>query len=293
MSKQKKSVELQQVMAVFALLALAVQLFWALSASWSGSDYYDFGWLVPLACAILFWLRWSEWKGEGEKLTSLETGVLAFCLVALIPLRLSESMDPLWRLPLWIHAVVSLSAFHLILILVSGKATSWSCLPATLFCLVAVPLPSLVENPLVDTLTAIVIDSGQSLLLLSGQMVERLGQLLLTKTLPLDIADGCSGIRSFQSSAAAALFLGEVCRGSFWQRVSLLLVSLSLAVGGNVLRIYMLGKIGNEQTAEAVEAAHDPLGFLVLLIVYGGVSVAAWMIHRRRARVVRRRVHAK
>ena len=124
-------------------------------------------------------------------------------------------------------------------------------------------------------------------------MVERLGQLLLTKTLPLDVGEGCSGIRSFQSSAAAALFLGELCRGSLWQRMSLLVVSLLLAVIGNVLRIYMLGKIGNEQTAEAVEAAHDPLGLLVLLIVYGGVSGAAWFIHRRKAGVTRTRVHKK
>ncbi|MGJ8696682.1 MAG: exosortase/archaeosortase family protein [Verrucomicrobiaceae bacterium] len=270
-----------RVLVMLAMVATAGQLFWVLSPSWDRAGYYDFGWLVIPGCAFVFWQRRLEWKGESELPGKVWIAAGLAFLFLLIPLRLSETMDPLWRLPLWVHAVSSLFLFHLLLVVDGGRRMSVACLPATLLCLTAVPLPSMIENPLVDGLTEMVTQAGHSLLLLSGEMVERVGQLLITRSVPLDIAEGCSGIRSFQSSAAAALFLGEICRGAWWQRLVLLAGGLLLAVVGNVFRVFMLGRIANHETEEAVEAAHDPVGLVVLLIVYGGVSFLAWWIHRR------------
>ena len=107
----------------------------------------------------------------------------------------------------------------------------------------------------------------------------------------LDVAEGCSGIRSFQSSAMAALCLGELLRLGAVKRILLLLGGLGLAVVLNAGRIVVLARIAHRQGGEASDQAHDTVGFWVLVLTYGGISACAWILARvRRQRTVVRTV---
>ncbi|MEM1443091.1 MAG: hypothetical protein AAGF67_12165, partial [Verrucomicrobiota bacterium] len=96
------------------------QLFYALVPSWGDGSYYDYGFIAPLALGFLFVMRWNEAGLPSDELDSqlrslarapLTWLILIPLLVLLFPLRLIETVEPDWRAPLYLHALICLSFF--------------------------------------------------------------------------------------------------------------------------------------------------------------------------------------
>ncbi|NJM36931.1 MAG: exosortase/archaeosortase family protein [Akkermansiaceae bacterium] len=233
------------------------------------------GSFLPLA--ILFFLRRrSEHISQPQALGPFVTGILVVSLLALIPLRLIHEVDIFWRQPLWIISLLVLLNIHLLIARAEGWRISCYCLPATLFCLTAVPLPSFIEDAMIQKLTDQVVHLGHKSLLLAGYPVQVIGNILFAKGSMVDVAEGCSGIRSIQSGFMAGLALGELFRTTIAKRLILLIIALTLAFVGNSARIFVLGQMAFERGVDAVNQAHDSVGFAVLCLVYGGVALIAW-----------------
>ncbi len=164
-------------------------------------------------------------------------------MLFLIPLRVVQHVDVYWRLPLWLHAGVACGVTHLLLGLQFGWKFSRSLAPATLFALLALPIPSVLESALVQGLTHQVVTLSTATLPYLGYAVEVAGNSLIVKGEILDVAEGCSGIRSFQSSAMAALCLGELLRLSLFRRLALIALALALAIACNAGRIVILALV--------------------------------------------------
>ncbi|MEM7010358.1 MAG: archaeosortase/exosortase family protein, partial [Verrucomicrobiota bacterium] len=103
---------------------LWLQLFYALVPSWENGEYYDYGWLVPIAAGLLFWRRWvDESRVDFKPAPILNWVVIGLVFVAVLGigfLRIAERFDNLWRIPLWIHAIGVVAAHHALLALVRG-----------------------------------------------------------------------------------------------------------------------------------------------------------------------------
>lgn len=233
--------------------------------------------------ALLFFVQ--RWKEADHRAARPLGARWPWLLVAagallLVPLRIVQGVDLTWGGPQWLHAAVTLTLTHVVVALLSGWKVSRSVLPATLFALLAVPLPGVVEQALVQSLTGQVVNLASSVLPYAGYPVEVAGNSFVANGEFLDVAEGCSGIRSFQGSIMAGFCLGELLRLPAVKRLLLVIGALGLAVLCNAGRIAALTRIAYGEGREAMDAAHDAVGYWALIVTYAGVALAAWLLAR-------------
>ncbi len=265
---------------------LWLQVFLALVPSWRDGGYYSYGWLIPAATWFFVRRRLQELPAgpTGSRATPpLPTAawpMLVAAMAVLAFLRIVEGGNVHWRLPLWAHGLLSVllsfGAIHLAL----GRRAALHLLPAILFALVAIPPPSSVERSLVSGLTEAVTLTGGQIAMLLGWPVELAEAAFVVNGHPLDINDGCSGIRSFQSCLMAGLFVGELLRLPPPARLALVMISAAGAFAGNALRVIVLVREFSEKGEAGLERAHDAAGFFALAVCYGIVIVSGFLMDR-------------
>ncbi len=264
---------------------LWLQLFVAAAPTWRESEYYSYGWFVPPLAAFFVWRRWSlarkaaGWDGPGPDGTAAGNGTglgalgLAAVTVVLLPVvRLVELVDPGWRPPLLLHALVVAVGAHLLLWAAGGRRMSAMFLPVTVFALSAVPYPWQVEQALVRHLTAVVVNTTSDIFVLAGRPVVAMGDRLVMGTEVVGVTEGCSGIRSLQSLLMAALFFGEAFWFGLGRRVALVAVAALAAPAVNILRAYALAWVHFAKGPDAAAAAHDAIG-------HGAFALAAVILY--------------
>lgn len=250
-----------------SLLLLWLQLYWALVPTWQHGEYYSYGFFVPVLAAGLAWRRWGMLTtGPGNVAVVADrvpawVAATAFGGVVVVELlQVVTLADPAWRPPLVLQAAFVFGLTHLLIAHAYGKRISWGMLPVTIFALCAVPYPWQIEQHLIRSLTGSVISLTREVFLLTGTPVEVLGERLTLGPEAVDVTDGCSGIRSFQSLIMGALFIGELLLLSLPKRLVLLLVAVCCAVVINTGRAYTLAVIHFQQGKAAAAAAHDFIG---------------------------------
>ncbi|MFM8458199.1 MAG: exosortase/archaeosortase family protein, partial [Chthoniobacterales bacterium] len=88
--------------------------------------------------------------------------------------------------------------------------------------------------------------------------------------------DACSGIRSFQSSIMAALFLGELYALRWGYRIALVAIGLFAAYAFNVIRMLILSIAVANGGVDALDKLHDPAGFAILIATMGVLWLLCW-----------------
>ncbi len=225
-------------MSVFIGLVLPLVLAYALTFVWVWDSwmlpesYYSHGPLLPLLAAFMVYVRREQWGAQAR-----QTDVRGWWL-----------LGP----GLLLHicgaglTVDSLSAASLCLtipgaVLLTQGGARWKSLAAiaglTFF---AVPAPMFVSGKAVFVLKEVAVEAGMGLGNLLGAGVTRTGANLFVpeESTPLVVADACGGLRSLVSLLTVGYcvaFFMSTGRG-VW-RWSLLLLSVPIAVGSNVVRI--------------------------------------------------------
>jgi exosortase len=239
----------------------------AASYAWQYGDYYDYGWFVPPAAVWLMVKRWREVDG----LVELPQGwVWVVAAVVLLPwilvLRVLGYADPLWRLPVGLLGVTAAVASHGLLWLSCGWRVSLGFGWLTLLWLSALPWPTVVETRLVSELTQAVVTAVAEIFQNFGKPVEVMGDRLQLRDLTVEVTDGCSGVRSFQSFVMATWFFAELQRLRVPQALGLLACACATAMVVNIARTYALALIRFEEGQEAFQRAHDWIGLLAFVI---------------------------
>lgn len=277
------------------------QLFLALVPTWRFGEYYNYGWFVPFLAAALAWRRWqmlaptSLETSTPARANAVFTALAVLAILAIIPLRLIASADPGWRPPLLLHVLLVFGFSHLLLWLSCGRRVSLGFLPVTIFALSAVPYPWRIEQEFIRSLTGKVIGITAEIFLLTGRPVEIVGERLTNGADVVEVTEGCSGIRSFQSLVMVALFFGELFFLSFGRRIGLVALAALSAVVFNTLRAYLLAHIHFTTGFDAAEAAHDGIGHAAFLLSAGALWLSAYaLLHLggRRRKVLRRTIQA-
>ena len=282
------------------LLALLwLQLFWSLVHTWRFGEYYDFGWFVPVLAAGLAWHRWQARVIPAGMLpdTPMPPPPWVWLLIALsiafiAPLRIVAEADPVWRPPVVLHAMLVWGVTHLLLWHLLGRRVSMEFMPVTVFALTAVPYPWRLELELIHQLTTLVIDLTHEAFLWFGRPVELQGERLAMGAEVVEVADGCSGIRSLQGLVMVAVFFGELWWLSISKRLMLVVVAGACAIGINTLRAIWLAHLHFSRGKEAAAHAHDRIGHLAFFISAFILFLAArWMLRATAPgrRIVRRK----
>jgi exosortase len=247
------------------------QLFWALHPSWSHSQYYDYGWVIPPLAAWFFHRRWSmrtrfprspnEARSILSKTVLVAAGfVLLFFLLTF--LRVLERFDTIWRIPLLVHALVVFVFTHAALWLKQDFRFSFAYLPLTLFALTAVPWPAQIETLIVGEMTDQLLAFSAPLSRALGLDVVLSGSALISDGRVIEIDEGCSGIRSFQSLLMAGLFVGEFMGLRWGWRALLVLLATIFGFVTNTIRASALSWIFIHHGQLTFDHYHDLFGLL-------------------------------
>lgn len=249
-----------------------VAALWApamISASyvWSHGEYYDYGWFVPPAALWLSLRRWNELTGPVTLPRRRTVLLLAGLLLPwILVLRILGYADPSWRLPMGLLGLTAALASHGLIAATRGWRASAGFGWITLLWMSALPWPSVLESGLVHHLTQGVVVSVAEAFQLFGKPVEVLGDRLRLHDLTVEVTDGCSGVRSFQSFVMATWFFVELQRLRISRAVILLVCACGGAFAVNMARTYALARIRFELGEPAFESAHDGLGLLAFAV---------------------------
>ncbi|MBE0542934.1 MAG: exosortase/archaeosortase family protein [Verrucomicrobia bacterium] len=287
--------------ALFSILWL--DLIRQLGYTWETNEQYAFGWFVPFFALGLLFRRWLD-RPQGTKAESrkqkTETGparinfysllsIFLLCLL-LLPLRVIHEINQDWPLITWpltaLVVALTLYAFHLAgppASAFNSQLSAFSFSPwvrhfafPVCFILVAVKWPYRIEHGLTQNLMQMAASLTVEIIGWFGVPAFQRGNLIEIDTGVLGVDEACSGIRSFQSTLMAALFLGELYRLRVWARAGLVFGGLLLAFGFNVVRTLILTWQASKEGLSAIDKWHDPAGFTITIacfFVLWGVAV--------------------
>lgn len=276
-----------RALAFWVFLALLYsQLALALMPSWNDGTYYDYGFLVPFLVPYFFLARWKECgpdaAGLDRGLRRLATSVpmivvLALGILFIGLMRMTQGADSGWRTPLYLHAFAVLFVTAVLLFRLQGRSVIhyWAC---AVIVLLAVPLPSGLEKSLIQNLTMGVLEFALFVNRMLGLPLESSGETIFANGIPLQVSDGCSGIRSFQSGIFAGFVLGEFLRLSAVSRLLLFGSGLGLAFLMNGCRVIYLVRHAVAHPDADLQKVHDISGYVSLSLTFVLIAGAGWLL---------------
>lgn len=268
------------------LSVLHAQLALALMPSWSDGTYYDYGYLAAVLVPYFFLVRWKECALPPNELdlrlrkmaTSPPLIVLVIVAIAAVTLlRMAQWADSGWRTPLWLHAfaVLGTSGWLLARLLGRKAIAFWGC---AVVVLLAVPLPTRMEFTLIHGLTQGVLEFSLFVNRMMGLPLMSQGETIFANGIPLQVSDGCSGIRSFQSGIFAGFVLGEFLRLGAISRLVLLAAGLGLAFLMNGARVIYLVRHAVSHPGADLQKVHDVSGYVSLTLTFLLIAGVAWLL---------------
>ncbi|RME89752.1 MAG: exosortase/archaeosortase family protein [Verrucomicrobia bacterium] len=252
---------------------------------WNHNPDLNFGWLVVLLCAYLFYEGWEQrppiqWRLRWWALGPAVVGLGLMFLVQIYQAALGSNAASTVGLAL---AVMLVACGNV------GMVYGWAGIRrfgmAYAFLLVAMPMPSAIHGPVVGGLQSFVATVDTEILNLMGIPAERVGSLIHLPAGTVGIDEACSGIRSLQSTIMATIFIGYLTlRRVSWQ-VLLFVCGVGLAVLGNLIRSLYLSLTAYKHGIEAVEGVHDAAGWSILIFTTAGVIFISWLLNRLQQRL--------
>jgi exosortase len=250
-----------------------------LSYEWRTNEQYAYGWFVPFFALALFWRRWMTRPAARPQASPFWLVALVVVAAAiLLPVRVVYEINPDWPLCSWLMTLTVVGISLYAVFLAGGwKWVRHFAFPVC-FILVAVQWPYRIEHGLTQGLMRVV--AGVTVELLGWLNIPAFqhGNLIELSTGVVGIDEACSGIRSFQSTLMAALFLGELYRLRVWARAGLVGCGLLLAFCLNVVRTLLLSWQASQHGLAILDKWHDPAGFTIAVACFFALwAIAVWL----------------
>ena len=272
-------------LAVAAVTVCWLLFFNELRGEWATNAQYNYGYVVPLLGAALFWRRWPERPVAAPGQSALAGFIAGGLLLLLLPLRVILEANPEWRLIYWLHGFLVLGLSFCLLYRAGGWSWMRFFAAPLAFMLIAVPWPMELEQGIIQNLMRWVAGLTVEIAGWLGIPAVQHGNLIEVGAGVVGIDEACSGVRSLQSALMLSLFLGEMHRFSVKRRIALLLASLGFVLLANLTRTTFLTGLAATRGLHQMEAWHNFAGNIVMLIVLPGLIGLAYLIKPRVATV--------
>ena len=258
---------------------------WAWFACNSGNGFLH-GRFIPIAFAVMFWMGWRRSSGETIKPMNIGLLVLGVGLfLYLISVRTIQPRIAIIGIPFTIIGVL--------LFLFGFQITKHFIFPS-FFWWFAMPVPGL-EDALTGRLQIFTTESCYHVGKILGMDLVRQGSTITMASagnVPVNIAEGCSGIRSLMALTMIAAVYANYTQKSLWKKALLFASALPLAMIGNFGRIFTILVIAQLGYADfAMKTYHDWAGLLLFFpIALSGLYLIDYLLNIRERRRPRKKV---
>jgi exosortase len=180
------------------------------------------------------------------------------------------------RLVLTWYALVTPEMLTLLVVLAGAFVVvgGWRSLlwawPAVLFLVFMFPLPDVLERGMLAPLQRFATIASTFCLQLLGLPAYREGNSIHLATMPLSVADECSGLRMLTIFLALSIAVTMVTNRPIWERVVIVLSAIPIALVVNVARITVTAicyELGDAELAHKV--FHDLAGLFMMPMALG------------------------
>ncbi len=244
---------------------------------WGGESYYNYGWFVPILGAYLIVRRMADAplpRAPEGNIRMLLFGMGALLILSLLPFQLLSEVNPFWRAPLILQAILLLAVGFIALAILGGGPTVRHFAFPLVFFLTMIPLPWRIETEIIQLLTRLVVEVTVWLLELVSYTAEVRGNTILVDGNAVGVDDACSGIRSLQVLGMVTLFLSDYFRMPPVRRLLLFGIAFVVIMAFNCLRSTTLTLIVVHFGYDAYDVMHDWVG----IISFGGCIAALYGI---------------
>jgi len=171
-----------------------------------------------------------------------------------------------------------------LLILLAGLIIlfqGWTFFRAVLFpwafLILMIPIPTLIISQITFPLQLLASRLSTALLELVSVPVLRQGNVIYLASMPLDIVEACSGIRSLLSLVTLSVIYGYLMETRMWVRVLLVCSAVPIAVAANSFRIFGTGLLVQHGYADEAEGFYHALGGVLIFAV---ALIMLFAVHR-------------
>lgn len=268
---------------MFALLLLAAVAAWSywptmkmLASTWRTNDDYSAGQLVPLVAAFLVW-RERKTIGKSPVVPCWGAGMtLLIAVQALHIYGILYGARPSIEQYSMVLTVISL------VLMVGGWQVFRKVLWILLFLFLMVPLPGSVHNLISGPLQSVATTGSVFLLEALGATVSQQGNVvMLNETTPMAVAEACSGLRMLMAFVIVGAFVAYMIKRPRWQKATLLLSSVPVAVVCNIARLCVTGVLFMLISAEVGKKFfHDFAGMAMMPIAALLLFAELWLMDK-------------
>ena len=281
LSRQAGGMSSSSEATLLALMPTWLALAWLVSQArwvWGHRPEMQFGWLVLVLAGYLAWENWEKRPPIlGRMNLSVMVGfILGVGLVFIV--QIYQAFFGMNSASLLGHYLGTGLVVYANLMFVFGLKGIMVFGFAYIFFGLAMPMPSVVQGPMISSLQSLVASINVEILTVIGVPASKVGSLIQLPIGTVGVNEACSGARSLQATIMAALFVGYTMMTGWGARFGLLVVGVLMAIVGNVGRSLYLSLLANSKGIAAVETAHDSAGWTVLLFTAGSVALVAWLL---------------
>ncbi|MEO6846432.1 MAG: exosortase/archaeosortase family protein, partial [Chthoniobacterales bacterium] len=177
-------------------------------------------------------------------------------------------------------AMATLTISHIL----GGKSLIKSLIFPICFLLLAIPWPTFLEQGITLPLMTLVTTTVGEAMLLIGVPAQISGTTIVLPGCIVGIEEACSGLHSFQTALILSLAAGELYYLTIRRRIGLVIFAISFAFLGNIARTGFLTWQGSIDGKPAIEHWHDTAALIFLVILVGGIFLAAIILKPRVSR---------
>ena len=249
-----------------ALLLLTAWLYASILArlflQWVGPSRdpnFEHGIFVPLFALFVLWQDRERLKAiaPAPSWTGLPLVVLSLLMLALGVLGAENFLSR-------VSLLVLLAG---LIILFQGWRFFRAVLFPWAFLILMIPIPTLIINQVTFPLQLLASQLATVLLELVGVPVLRQGNVIVLASMPLDVAEACSGIRSLLTLVTLAIIYGYLMETRMWARVALVCSAVPIAVAANSFRIFGTGLLVQYWDPDKAEGFYHALGGWLIFVV--------------------------
>jgi exosortase len=234
-------------------------ILWKLVEQWWTDPNFSHGFFVPMFSAFLVWREREKLAEIPIRHSWMGLPVIVFSLMMLVTGVLGAEL------------FLSRCSFVLLtaglIIYFAGWQLFRAVLFPWLFLFLMVPIPTIVFNQITLPLQFFASRVAADTLRLVGVPILREGNVIVLPSMRLEVAEACSGIRSLMSLGTMAIIYGYLVEAKVWQRVTLALLAIPVAVAANALRIVGTGLTVQYWDPEKAQGVfHEFSGWLIFVV---------------------------